>query len=351
MFQPAAFSVPGQPGNPREFNFLYVAPYLQDDWKVSSKLTVNLGLRWDYRNTPYETRNRMAWRNLNYAPGGLLVADQSLAAGGITDGAYYQLADMRSPVNPDRFKVFAPRLGFAWRLTEDGKSVLRGGYGVFFDSAEGREIDGAADVYPYVSRGNYQQSVGQTAPLQTTDVLFPSFEAPGVATPAANTFLAVSQSPQPRNPYVQQWSLGVQRELFPSTVLEVNYIGNKGTNLLMRQNIAQAFPYDPAHPSVEERKPYPELRRLHRQQLGRAVELQRLQHQARTSRPDRAANLRVHVGQEHRHQVSGSRHWRNRLQRLAGIPGQPRSRARSRPVRLRRRPSAGRQLRLQPAVW
>ncbi len=257
VFQPAAFSVPGVPGNPREFNFLYVAPYVQDDWKVSSRLTMNLGLRWDYRNTPYETRNRMAWRNLGYAPGGLLVADETLAAGGITDGKYYQLANTRSPVNPDRFKVFAPRLGFAWRLGEDSKSVLRGGYGVFFDSAEGREIDGAADVYPYVSRGSYQQSLGQLAPLQTTNVLFPSFQAPGVATPAANTFLAVSQSPEPRNPYVQQWSLGVQRELFPSTVMEVNSIGNKGTNLLMRRNIAQALPYDPARPTVAERKPFP----------------------------------------------------------------------------------------------
>jgi hypothetical protein len=257
VFQPAAFSVPGKPGNPREFNFMYFAPYVQDDWKVNSRMTVNLGLRYDYRNVPYETNNRMAWRNLNYAPGGLLVADASLATGGITDGAYYQLADTRSPVNPDRYKVFAPRLGFAWRLTEDAKSVLRGGYGIFFDSAEGREIDGSADVYPYVSRGNYSQSLGQAAPLQTTDVLFPSFAAPGVATPAANTFLAVSQSPQPRNPYVQQWSLGVQREIFPSTILEVNYIGNKGTNLLMRRNIAQALPYTPEHPTVAERKPFP----------------------------------------------------------------------------------------------
>ena len=77
---------------------------------------------------------------------------------------------------------------------------MRGGYGLFFDSAEGREIDGAADVYPYVSRGNYQQSLGQPAPLQTTDVLFPSFEQPGVATPAANTFLAVNQSPAAEEP-------------------------------------------------------------------------------------------------------------------------------------------------------
>jgi hypothetical protein len=257
IFQPAAFSVPGAAGNPREFNFNYFAPYFQDDWRVSPTLTVNLGLRWDYRNVPYETNDRMAWRNLDFAPGGLLVADQSLVDGGITDGAYYQYAGRRSPENPDRYKVFAPRFGFAWRGLGEG-TVVRGGYGVFFDSAEGREIDGAADVYPYVSRGNYQQSIGQPTPLQTTDSLFPSFAAPGVATPAANTFLAVSQSPEPKNPYVQQWSLGVQREIFANTTMELNYIGTHGENLLMRQNIAQAFPLDPANPSsVAARKPFP----------------------------------------------------------------------------------------------
>jgi hypothetical protein len=257
IFQPAAFSVPGAAGNPREFNFKYFAPYFQDDWRVNSRLTVNLGLRWDYRNVPYETRNRMAWRNLDYGPGGMLVADQSLVDGGIADGGYYKYAGRRSPENPDRFKVFAPRMGFAWRPIGE-QTVIRGGYGVFFDSAEGREIDGAADVYPYVSRGNYIQSVGQATPLQTTDSLFPSFAAPGVATPAANTFLAVSQSPEPRNPYMQQWSIGVQREILARTNIEVNYIGTHGSNLLMRRNIAQARLYDPANPlSVDARKPYP----------------------------------------------------------------------------------------------
>ncbi len=256
VFQPGAFSVPGAAGNPREFNFKYLAPYFQDDWRVNSRLTVNLGLRWDYRNVPYETNNRMAWRNLEYAPGGLLVADESLVTGGIADGAYYQYAGRRSPENPDRFKVFAPRFGAAWRPFDE-RTVLRGGYGVFFDSAEGREIDGAADVYPYVSRQNYIQSVGQAAPLQTTDALFPRFAALK-ATPDLNTFLAVSQSPEPHNPYVQQWSLGVQRELRPRTTMEVNYIGSHGSNLLMRRNIAQARLYDPANPlSVAARKPYP----------------------------------------------------------------------------------------------
>jgi len=257
VFQPGPFPVEGRVGNPREFNFMYLAPYVQDDWKVSDRLTLNLGLRWDYRNVPYETNNRMAWRNLADARGGLLVADESLAAGGIVDGAYYQLAGRRSPENPDRYKVFAPRLSFAYRPTASGDTVIRAGYGIFFDSAEGREIDGAADVYPYVSRGNYQQSIGQPTPLQTSDDLFPSFTAGGLATPASNTFLAVSQSPEPKNPYVQQWSLGIQRQLSRTTTGELNYVGSHGSNLLMRRNIAQALPYTPDNPTVVGRRPFP----------------------------------------------------------------------------------------------
>jgi hypothetical protein len=257
VFQPGPFGVEGKIGNPREFNFTYFAPYVQDSWKVSSRLTLNLGLRYDYRTVPYETNNRMGWRNLAYAPGGLLVADEQLQSGGVVDGAYYQEAGRRSPENPDAWKVFAPRLSFAYRTSDSGRTVIRGGYGLFYDSAEGREIDGAADIYPYVSRGNYTQTVGQAAPLQTSDQLFPSFTSGGVATPAYNSFLAVNQSPEPRNPYVQQWSLGVQRQFSSSTSAEVNYVGSHGSNLLMRINVAQAFPYTPDQPTVAERKPFP----------------------------------------------------------------------------------------------
>ncbi len=247
VFQPAGFSVAGRTGNPREFNFLYFAPYLQDDWKVNSRLTLNLGLRWDFRTIPSETNNRMGWRDLTNPRGGLLVADSTLVQKGIVgDQSYYRFAGRPNPYDASR-KVYAPRFGFAFRPFDNDKTVVRGGYGIFFDSAEGREIDGAADIFPYVSRGNYIQSLGQTN-LRTTDQMFPNFANVGVATPAANTFLAVSMSPEPRNPYVQQWSLGVQRSLIKNTTLELNYIGSKGTHLLMRRNIAQARP--PANPAL-----------------------------------------------------------------------------------------------------
>jgi hypothetical protein len=247
-FQPAGFSVEGKSGNPRSFNFLYLAPYVQDDWKVSSRLTLNLGVRWDYRSVPTETNDRMGWRDLGNPRGGLLVADQTLVDKGVVgDSTYYKFAGRRNPNDASK-RVFAPRIGLAFRPFADDKTVVRGGYGVFFDSAEGREIDGASDIFPYVSRGQYIQTLGQTGALLTSDQMFPSFAGASVATPAANGFLAVSMSPQPRNPYVQQWSFSIQRALNPNTTIDFNYIGNKGTNLLMRRNIAQARPL--ADPSV-----------------------------------------------------------------------------------------------------
>jgi hypothetical protein len=260
LFQPAAFSVQGKVGNPRQFNFQYLAPYFQDDWKVSPRLTVNLGLRWDFRTVPYETHNRMGWNDVTNPLGGMCIADKTLVDKGIAPAGngFYRFCGKNRPID-DPLTPFAPRFGFAYRPFGGDKTVVRGGYGIFWDSAEGREIDGSADIYPYVSRGDFKQTAGQAAALQTTDALFPSFSNPGPVTPAANSFLAVNISEAPRNPYVQQWSLSIQRQLTSNTKLEVFYIGNKGTHLLMRRNFAQALvPTDPAHVTpVLDRKPFP----------------------------------------------------------------------------------------------
>ncbi len=151
------------------------------------------------------------------------------------------------------------------------------------------------------------------------------FAAPGVATPAANTFLAVSQSPQPKNPYMQQWSLGVQRELFARTALEINYIGTRGSNLLMRRNIAQALPYDPANPqSVSARKPFPNFGTYIDSDWNGYSRLQRSEHEAGASRRQLDSDLRLYVDEEHRLEVRGGWHRRKRIQRLAGLPEQSR---------------------------
>jgi Carboxypeptidase regulatory-like domain len=244
-------------GNPRTFNLKYFAPYVQDDWKVSSRLTLNLGLRWDFRTIPYETHGHMGWLDVTNPAGGLCMADKTLVDKGILgDQSYYRNCGRTTPADPS-YMPFAPRVGFAFRPFGGDKTVIRGGYGVFWDSAELRETDGSADLYPYVSRGNYIQSAGQTAPLLTTDSLFPPI-VQGPAVPQDNTFIAVIISEHPKNPYVQQWSFSVQRQLNANTTLEVNYIGNKGTHLLERRNINQAYaPTDPANPApLTARRPY-----------------------------------------------------------------------------------------------
>jgi outer membrane receptor protein involved in Fe transport len=257
VFQPGGFTTAGVVGNPRSFNLKYFAPYVQDDWKVSPRLTLNLGMRWDFRTVPYETNDHMGWLNEGNPQGGLCIADKSLVEKGIADGVYYKYCGRRTPDDPS-YMTFAPRFGFAYRPFGGDKTVVRGGYGIFWDSAELRETDGSADIYPYVSRGNYVQTLGQTAAFQTTDALFPPI-VQGPAVPADNTFIAVIISEHPRNPYVQQWSFSVQRQLNSNTTLEVNYIGNKGTHLLERRNINQAYaPVDPVHPApVEDRRPFP----------------------------------------------------------------------------------------------
>ena len=256
-FQPAASSS-GVPGNPHSYVFNYFAPYIQDDWKFNNRLTLNLGLRWDYRSIPYATNNKMFWLDTSNPKGGLCFADKNLLTDGVAgDQSYYRYCGSNTPGTGSK-TPFAPRIGFAYRPFGGDKMVFRGGYGIFYDSSESREIDDSGDLYPYISRTSINQSVG-TTPLLTTNQLFPPLTTPGPAVPADNTFIAVIISEHVRNPYVQQWNFSIQRELTPNTKLEVYYLGTKGTHLLQRRNIAQALPpTDPNNPgTVLSRRPYP----------------------------------------------------------------------------------------------
>ena len=240
-FVPGPLSPTNTAGNPQTHVFNYYAPYIQDDWKVTQKLTLNLGLRWDYRQAPYEASNHFFWRDLSNPLGGLCYADKTLSQNGVAPGGDSVsgpiLRYCGSVPHAGSKKPFAPRFGFAYRLTD--KTVVRGGYGIFFDSAEGREIDDSADIYPYSIRNNITPGSDPTRDKFTNNQ-FPSYSTLGPFPPSTLSFLAVIESPNPINPYVQSWNLSVERELARNTTLEVNYIGTHSLHLLDRRNIAQA---------------------------------------------------------------------------------------------------------------
>ena len=239
---PGPFSSPSVAGNPQDHIFRYAAAYIQDDWKVSSKFTANLGLRWDFRTVPYETRNHMFWLDASNPNGGLCYADVALGTDGVAPAGngFYRYCGSNSPGSSEK-KNFAPRIGGAYRI--NNKTVLRAGYGLFWDGVEGREIDDSGDLYPYISRQSITQTLGQST-YATSDSLFPVVSTPGPVVAGPNgpdSFIAVIISENPKNPYVQDWSLSVERQLTPNTTVEMNYIGTKGTHLLSRENINQAL--------------------------------------------------------------------------------------------------------------
>jgi len=241
-FMPAPLTTPSSanPSNLHDYNFVYGAAFVQDDWKVNDKLTINAGLRWDIRPIPTSAGNRYLWIDPNNAQGGLCYADPALGTDGVAPAGngYYEYCGANHPGRTEGDN-FGPRAGAAYRLNP--RTVVRAGGGIFWDGMEGREMDDSGDLYPYITRQSLSQGTGQSSYL-TTNQLWGNYWTPAPAVPADNTFIAVIISDHPKNPFVTQWTLSVERELARNTTLEVNYVGNKGTNLLSRQNINQALP-------------------------------------------------------------------------------------------------------------
>ena len=246
-FVPGPLSPTNVAGNPQTHVFSYFAPYVQDDWKVTQKLTMNLGLRWDYRAAAYELHNHFFWLDTTNPNGGLCYADPQLTTNGVAPGGdsnsgpilrYCGSVPHPGPKNP-----FAPRFGLAYRLSD--KTVLRGGYGIFYDSYEGREIDNSADIYPYSIRNSLNPTQNPLLPKYGNQ-MFPVYSTLGPFPVSTLSFIAVIESENPLNPYVQSWTASAQRQLGNNTTLEVNYIGTHSVHLLDRRNIAQPYPISAA---------------------------------------------------------------------------------------------------------
>ncbi|PZR72530.1 MAG: hypothetical protein DLM73_13055 [Chthoniobacterales bacterium] len=192
--------------------------YAQDEWRVTPHLTINYGLRWEL-STPFtDIRNRMnAWvpgkqsKVYPNAPAGLLIPGDP----GVPDG-----------IAPVYWKAFMPRVGFAWDPTGSGKTSIRAAYGIFYDSftnGVGGPLQAPLSALPWTQARQLSAPIHFTDPWNGQNPFsLNSFLRP-------TTMLTVENGMRP--PYAQNWNLSVQRSLAGNLLLDVRYIGNKGTRL------------------------------------------------------------------------------------------------------------------------
>ncbi|HYY58670.1 MAG TPA: TonB-dependent receptor, partial [Pyrinomonadaceae bacterium] len=190
--------------------------FVNDGFRITPRLTLNAGLRYEYNSPSVDTEDRA---NI-YDP-----VTQSLVAVG-TGGV------PRSGYAPDR-NNFAPRVGLAWTLGQEGRTVVRAGYGVYYDQSALAPGEALYFNAPYFDFNLYFSLPG--LPLSLNDP-FPRF----FPFPLPDSALAIQRDL--RTAYMQHWSFGLQQELGGSRVLEVNYVGSKGTKLLAGRDINQGQP-------------------------------------------------------------------------------------------------------------
>ena len=208
--------------------------YFQDDWKVSPKLTLNLGVRYEYATPQWEAQNRLA----SFDP----VAVKLIQA---TGGDLYG----RALVRPDR-NNWAPRVGFAYNIAP--KTVIRSGYGVsyiHFNRMGGENllsynlptvVTVAIDQRP--SNPPCASGVGDRNCFRTTLMGYPpNFAVARTPLDTVNTRTNFAPADN-RSGYVQSWHFSVQRELAADLVLDVAYVGNRGVKLMILGDYNQARP-------------------------------------------------------------------------------------------------------------
>ena len=210
--------------------------YVQDNWRVTPKLTVNVGLRWEFA-TPVWDRDNL-WSNFDPTTNTLVRA---------TSGSLYN----RALVHPD-YKDYGPRLGLAYSV--DSKTSIRAGYGISytFFNRPGSAIEGING--PLAIFGTFNNTVAPAAPgfLTTQN---------GFNAGIASTFNPINSNndyipADTRWPYVQSWVVSIQRELMKNTVLELAYNGNHSLRLPIIGDYNQAAPNLPgATLGVQARRP------------------------------------------------------------------------------------------------
>ncbi|MBM3766151.1 MAG: TonB-dependent receptor [Acidobacteria bacterium] len=219
----------------------YAAFYVQDDWRVNSRLTLNAGVRWDTDLPMTERFNRTSWFDLN-APLPITVRGVAQQRGGLV------FAGSRTPGAPRGIKDvdrnnFAPRLGIAYKVTP--RLVLRAGSGFFYSPTTGTgPSPAAAGALGFNAITPYNSSIdGGRTPYATLRNPFPDgFIVPENGANGLLTFIGQGINANlryDRVPYSVQWNFNVQYELPGSTLFDIAYAGNSGVKLQANSNLNQ----------------------------------------------------------------------------------------------------------------
>lgn len=199
--------------------------YLQDDWKATQKLTLNMGLRYEIQRPVTDRYNRQAWFDYN------AVNPISAAVGQNYTGELQFASDGQRGLFNTNYKNFAPRLGFAYQLKS--KLVMRGGYGVFYPPTfRGTgPAPGFSSDTPYVDSTN-----GGLTPANTLSTAYSGGLVPVVGNSQdglSNVGFSVGAVSRTRKTYyVQQWMYGFQYAPTSRDVLDVTYVGNHGVHVV-----------------------------------------------------------------------------------------------------------------------
>jgi len=209
--------------------------FVQDDFKVSSHFTLNLGLRYEYVSPLVEVNNKQS--NFDYSTGGIIVANQNGASRGLIDVDHLN---------------FAPRIGFAWSPFGNAHTVIRSAFGMFYS---GQEIRTAAPLQLAYNVPFYYQpffiSDGIT-PLVTVAQGFPPLDPTKAVDPPVT-----SADQRLKTPYYEQWNFAIQQQLPSAVAVELAYAGSKGTHLQVLTDQNQVVLPGPG--DVQSRRPYPDF--------------------------------------------------------------------------------------------
>ncbi|HTS70730.1 MAG TPA: TonB-dependent receptor [Terriglobia bacterium] len=214
------------------YNFHQTEFYVQDDWKASRRLTLNLGLRWFFiphvygqNLSTFSPGQYQAGQAPTVNPDGTIVPNSGNLLNGIVvagkNGVPLGLVE-------NHYNTPAPRFGFAYDPTGGGKWAIRGGYGIGYHRIQGNDAYGLVGNPPFSSIPTFFN---------------PPFDNPSSGAAAPLTPLTLGYlDPVYDIPTVQSWSLGVQRELKPNTVLSVAYVGSRGTHMEYANSVNQPLP-------------------------------------------------------------------------------------------------------------